>query len=79
MLIDVTRFFREQGPRPQLDGVLLTQAHRDAAGGIPALRRWWRERAATPLPVYGPSQAIAVLRGRHRRLDALQPDRRQSR
>lgn len=45
VLIDATRHFREQSEElPDLDGVLLTHAHRDATGGLAALRRWWTSR-----------------------------------
>lgn len=72
VLIDATRHFREQSRElDELDGVLLTHAHRDAAGGIPALRRWWTARAGAPLPVYASPQAIALLGERHRQLDGL--------
>jgi phosphoribosyl 1,2-cyclic phosphodiesterase len=72
VLIDATRHFREQSRElRELDGVLLTHAHRDAAGGIPALRRWWTARTGAPLPVYASPQAITVLHERHRQLDGL--------
>jgi phosphoribosyl 1,2-cyclic phosphodiesterase len=70
VLIDVTRDLYEQCHVIEtLDAVLITHAHRDACGGIPALRRWWWERASDPLPVYASPQTIAALRARYRRLD----------
>ena len=69
-LIDVTRDFREQARDVEMVGAaLITHAHRDASGGVPALREWWRERASDPLPVYASPQTIAALRARYRRLD----------
>jgi phosphoribosyl 1,2-cyclic phosphodiesterase len=73
VLVDVTRHFPEQSEHvPDLDGVLLTHAHRDAAGGLVALRGWWAERGTMPLRIYGPPQGIALLHERHRRLDGLE-------
>ena len=73
LLIDVTRHFVEQSVNvPDLDGVLLTHAHRDAAGGIAALRRWWMARTRGPLRVFASPQTIAVLRERFRRLDGFE-------
>jgi phosphoribosyl 1,2-cyclic phosphodiesterase len=70
VLLDVTRDFAEQSLQIEsLDGILLTHAHRDACGGIAALRGWLRERGSPPLRVYASSQTIAALRGRFRRLD----------
>jgi phosphoribosyl 1,2-cyclic phosphodiesterase len=72
VLVDVTRHFGEQCANvPDLDAVVLTHAHRDAAGGIAALRRWCAARRHPPLAVHASPQAIAVLRTRHRRLDGL--------
>ena len=72
VLVDVTRHFPAQAATVEhLDAVLLTHAHRDAAGGIAALRRWCEARALPPLSLYASPQALAVLDGRHRRLDHL--------
>jgi ribonuclease BN (tRNA processing enzyme) len=66
----VTRHFSEQVKEiGALDAVLITHAHRDACGGIAALRKWWSVRASDPLPVYASPQTIAALRARLRRLD----------
>jgi glyoxylase-like metal-dependent hydrolase (beta-lactamase superfamily II) len=46
--------------------VLLTHAHRDACGGIPALRDWVRERSAAAIPVYASAQTITALTPRLR-------------
>jgi phosphoribosyl 1,2-cyclic phosphodiesterase len=70
VLIDVTRHFELQARRlDRIDGVLLTHAHRDACGGIPALRRWLEREGAGPVPVYASPRTIDALRARHRRLD----------
>lgn len=66
MLLDVTRDFDEQAAAlDRLDCVLLSHAHADACGGIPRLRRWWRERADHPLRVYAAEETLAALRRRH--------------
>lgn len=70
VLIDVTRDFPEQRHEIETpDAALLTHAHRDACGGIAALRSWWWERASDPLPVYASPKTIAALHARFRRLD----------
>jgi phosphoribosyl 1,2-cyclic phosphodiesterase len=85
VLIDATTHAEPQlADVDRLDAVLLTHAHRDAAGGVPALRRWSRERDLAPLPLYAAPQAIAVLQSRYRRLDhlelvAVEPGRRRER
>ena len=70
LLVDVSRDFPEQcRDLGSLDGVLLTHAHRDACGGIAALRRWWRPLQTGPVPIYASRETIAALRARYRRLD----------
>jgi phosphoribosyl 1,2-cyclic phosphodiesterase len=74
VLIDATTYLSEQlRGVDSLDAVLLTHAHRDAAGGLPALRRWWREHRTEPLPLYAAPEAIEVMPSRARRLDHLAP------
>jgi phosphoribosyl 1,2-cyclic phosphodiesterase len=68
VLIDVTRDFDVQSRRvPRLDTVLVTHAHRDASGGIPALGRWLTARA--PVPVLAAPDTISALQHRYRRLE----------
>ena len=71
VLLDVTRDFSVQSAAiERLDAVLLTHAHRDAAGGIGALRRWWRGRGvAAPIPVYSHPRTLAAIESRYARLD----------
>lgn len=69
LLLDVTRDFGEQqrAIRGGLGAVLLTHAHRDASGGLPALAG-----SAGPgdrVRVYASRATIAALRRRFRRLD----------
>lgn len=67
VLLDVTRDFSVQSRRlRRVDAVLITHAHRDAAGGIPALGRWLSGRA--PVPVLAAPGTISALQRRHRRL-----------
>jgi phosphoribosyl 1,2-cyclic phosphodiesterase len=67
VLLDVTRDFGVQSRRlRRVDAVLLTHAHRDAAGGIPALGRWLSGRE--PVPVLAARDTISALQRRHRRL-----------
>jgi phosphoribosyl 1,2-cyclic phosphodiesterase len=68
ILLDVSRDFEEQSARVgRLDTVLLTHAHRDAAGGIPALRRWLGR--GPPVRVLASPTTLARLRERYARLD----------
>jgi phosphoribosyl 1,2-cyclic phosphodiesterase len=70
VLIDVTRDFpRQSTGLDRIDAALLTHAHRDAAGGIPALGRWWRGRGLEPIAVYSHARTLAALRLRYARLD----------
>jgi ribonuclease BN (tRNA processing enzyme) len=70
VLIDVTRDFRRQASAiERIDAVLLTHGHRDASGGVAALRSWWRERELEPIPVYASAATIRAVRRRHARLD----------
>jgi phosphoribosyl 1,2-cyclic phosphodiesterase len=68
VLVDVTRDFDRQSRRLHgLDAVLITHAHRDASGGIPAIGRWLTGRA--PIPVLAAPETISALRSRHKRLE----------
>jgi phosphoribosyl 1,2-cyclic phosphodiesterase len=71
VLIDVTRDFAAQARLvDSVDYVLLTHGHRDACGGMPLLRRWWRHRMdRRPIPVFASPDTIAVVRRRVRRLE----------
>lgn len=70
VLVDVTRDFSDQAAGLEtIDAVLLTHAHRDAAGGMAQLRRWWLARSRPPIPVHGHPRAIERVRSRHRRLE----------
>ena len=67
ILLDVTRHVEAQlRGVPRLDAVLLTHAHRDATGGIMALRR---RDDARPLPVFAHAKTLAALERRYTRLD----------
>jgi phosphoribosyl 1,2-cyclic phosphodiesterase len=71
-LLDVTRDLPVQARSiPRLDLVLLTHAHRDATGGIPALGRL-REPGSAPVPVLAHPATLDRLRERYRRLDHLE-------
>jgi phosphoribosyl 1,2-cyclic phosphate phosphodiesterase len=70
ILVDVTRDFSEQAQEiERLDAVLLTHAHRDAAGGIARLREWWRPRVRRPVPILASPETITALERRYSRLD----------
>ncbi|MFN2557397.1 MAG: MBL fold metallo-hydrolase [Nitriliruptorales bacterium] len=70
VLLDATRDLPLQVDGvDHLDALLLTHAHRDASGGIPALRAWLHERDEGPLPVLASRRSIAVLHERYNRLD----------
>jgi phosphoribosyl 1,2-cyclic phosphodiesterase len=70
ILLDVTRAFSDQAAWPDaIDAILLTHAHRDAAGGMAQLRQWWLGRSRPPIPVYAHPQAIERVQSRHRRLE----------
>lgn len=73
LLIDATRDFTVQARwlQGELDGVLLTHAHRDAFGGLPALARWWRQRSDYALPVHCSAATVEIARRRWRRLDRI--------
>jgi ribonuclease BN (tRNA processing enzyme) len=70
VLIDLTRDFRQQASAiERIDAVLLTHGHRDASGGVAALRSWWRERELEPIPVYASAATIRAVYRRHARLE----------
>jgi phosphoribosyl 1,2-cyclic phosphodiesterase len=70
VLVDVTRDFQRQSASLQrIDAALLTHGHRDAAGGIPAMGRWWRQRELEAIAVYSHARTLEALRARHARLE----------
>lgn len=73
ILVDVTRDFATQARAlDEVELVLLTHPHRDAAGGLPQLERWLARRRAQPVPVISAAATRRALRLRHRRLDHLE-------
>jgi phosphoribosyl 1,2-cyclic phosphate phosphodiesterase len=74
VLVDATSQLEEQivGVRT-IDAVVLTHAHRDAAGGLSALARWCRRHAQRPVRLLASPQAIAVIERRARRPAPLRP------
>jgi len=74
VLIDVTRHFSLQAAAlDRLDAVLLTHAHRDAAGGVAQLRAWLRGRGHPPVPVYAAPSTLEHLSRHWKRLDHILP------
>ena len=71
LLIDVTRDFPVQCERlSRIDTILLTHGHRDATGGLPALRRWWLDHgAARPIDVLLNDATARIVRARYKRLE----------
>lgn len=76
LLVDVTRHFDVQARRLDRppDAILLTHAHRDAAGGVGAkLRRYCREQRCDPIPLLAHPDAIDRIRTRTSTLDHVRP------
>ena len=75
LLVDTTR----ELPRPDSAGPshrrdpAHTHAHRDASGGIPALRSWWQEQHRAPFPLFAHAATLAALEHRYARLDHCVP------
>jgi ribonuclease BN (tRNA processing enzyme) len=74
LLVDATSHLPQQiGAITELDAVVLTHAHRDAAGGLPALERWCRQHARGSIRLLASPQAITVVERRGGRWSALRP------
>jgi hypothetical protein len=69
LLIDATRQFAQQVAHvDDLDGILLTHAHRDACGGLHTLDRWIDRSGYRSLPILAAPDTLTMLRHRYRRL-----------
>ena len=80
LLVDATSQLDEQIEAiATLDAVVLTHAHRDAAGGVPVLDRWCAEHDRGPVRLLGSPQAIALIGARaglvSLRLSSVEPGR----
>src|ERR687888_1462346 len=65
LLVDATTQLGEQIKAvTSLDAVVLTHAHRDAAGGLPLLDRWCNEHHHGPVRLLASPQAIALIEAR---------------
>src|SRR5215218_6479489 len=73
LLVDATSQLDDQIQAvTSLDAVVLTHAHRDAAGGLPVLDRWCDQQHHGPIRLLGSPQAIAVI-GARKALRSLRP------
>ena len=80
LLVDATTQLGEQIKAvTSLDAVVLTHAHRDAAGGLPLLDRWCNEHHRGPVRLLASPQAIALIEARggllSLRLSSVEPGR----
>ncbi len=72
LLVDVTRDVTAQLCEVgDIDGVVITHGHRDASGGVPALRDALGR--GSPVTLAASPQTLEVLRGRYGRLEHIQP------
>jgi phosphoribosyl 1,2-cyclic phosphodiesterase len=75
LLVDATSQLDEQIQAvTSLDAVVLTHAHRDAAGGLPVLDRWCAQQHHGPVRLLGSPQALAVIEAR-KGLRSVRPSR----